>query len=78
MQTITLKVDNSDTNDIQFLKDLLKRFHFITEITLADADEEPVSKEQFKADLKEALEDVKEMQAGRKSKTTLNEFLNEL
>jgi hypothetical protein len=33
---------------------------------------------QIKSDLKEAFEQVKEMKAGKKSKQTLNEFLDEL
>lgn len=54
MQTLKIKVDN--TEDLQFLKELLSRLKFVKEIT---TESDKVSKEAFADDLKETLTDEK-------------------
>jgi hypothetical protein len=54
MQTLKIKVDNSE--DLQFLKELLSRLKFVKEIT---TESDKVSKETITNDLKESLTDVK-------------------
>lgn len=54
MQTLKIKVDN--TEDLQFLKELLSRLKFVKEIS---TESDKVSKEIFINDLKETLTDVK-------------------
>jgi hypothetical protein len=54
MQTLKIKVDN--TEDLQFLKELLSRLKFVKEIT---TESDKINKETFTNDLKESLTDVK-------------------
>ena len=47
-------------------------------VNLLQADDEPVTKEQLKADLKEAIEEVNQFKKGKKQLRSAWEVLNEL
>ena len=58
-----------------FFMKLVKQFDFVT---VKDAEEEPPTKQQFLKGLQEAVQDVKEIKAGKKKGQPLKDFLNEL
>ena len=62
-------------NEYGFFMKLIKNLDFVT---IKEPEEQTPSKEEFLNGLKEAVEEVKEMKAGKKKGQTLEEFLNEL
>jgi hypothetical protein len=54
---------------------LVKQFNFVT---IKESIDKPLTKDQFLNGLREAIEEVNDIKAGKKKGQPLKEFLNEL
>jgi hypothetical protein len=71
MKTLTLKIPDQK---YLFFKELIKNLGFVQQIPSSD---EP-TKEEILEGIRDAVEEVKEIKAGKKKPVLLKDFLNEL
>jgi len=72
MKSITLSVPDKD---YAFFMKLVKSLDFVQ---VKDKAQKPPTKEEFLNGLREAVEEVKQIKAGKKKASSLKEFLDEL
>lgn len=76
MKQITIDVPD---NKYPFTMDLIKNLKFVKNITTREEKKiAPPTKAEFIQNLKDAIEEVKLIEAGKKKGTLLKDFLNEL